>query len=124
MSTSSGEKVPMVFFPRFSTFAGTNTFRTTPIDMLGFGSFSVTSWRGILIGASNTFAFWIEESPDLETWAELGTAAFDPGANLTSVNTLTPTQRYVRMSVILTKGATDEPTATCWAVGFAERTVT
>ena len=40
---AGGEKVPLVFFPRFTTLTSATTFWTTPIDMIEFENFSLTS---------------------------------------------------------------------------------
>ncbi len=120
---AAGEKVPMVFFPRFSSFVGDGSYYTTPIDMLGFGQFSVSGWRGKLLGTTSpTFGFLLQESADLESWENLDGVAWDPLEDGTDTKTHTPTRRYVRMAVVLATSGGSDAQATCWAVGFAERT--
>ena len=120
MSQAAGEKVPMVFFPRFTTFVGNTTFSTTPIDMLGFSGFSVTAFRGKMTGTSPSISFEIQQSADLEDWHDLETAWNVPEST-SETRVIIPSRRYVRMAVIL--GGSD-PSVTCFAVGYADRTVT
>lgn len=115
---ATGEKIPMVFFPRFTTITGSLTLETTPIDMLGFGAARMTFWRGETTGGSSPVVnFKVEQSADLTKWAEL-LAVTDPGQDGTALEHIVPTQRYIRGTVTMS----DNSTCTIWAVGYGERT--
>ena len=71
---SSGERIPIVFYPRYSVLTasptgGSNstTYYTTPRDMLGFSAFSVTAFRSTITGGAIAIAtdWTFEESSDL-----------------------------------------------------------
>ena len=119
---AAGEKVPVVFLPRFTTLAGANTFITTPMDFLGFEKAELTFWRAAYVPGNGVTASAIsatfESSADLETWKTVATVTVPPGSGDASQVTVTPTQRYVRLSVIQ---GMDQST-TVWCSGYAERT--
>lgn len=119
-----GEKIPIVFFPRFTTLAGDGiTYWSQPTDMLPFDTFLLTFYRGpVMGGGAVTFEFYMEHSSDLIHWSEY-TPSFDPspGANVEGWTDKTGGlgERYFRVGVKL-GGAS--PSATLWALGWASRT--
>ncbi|MCE9634861.1 MAG: hypothetical protein K8T90_04075 [Planctomycetes bacterium] len=119
-----GEHVPIVFFPRFSTFAGAaGKYYTQPVDMLGFETASITVFRGMITGGGGpTVAFEFEQSTDLIEWESMG-PPFDPSSagNVPATQQvgLPIARRYVRLYVVL--GGAD-PVITLFAIGWAART--
>ena len=113
----SGELVPLVLIPRFSTYTGAHSFYTIAMDVTEYAKAIVNVWRGDLAGAG-TFLISFEESTDQQNWTVCtgGTAA-DPGADTEAQYTATITKRWFRAKVAVT--GTD-PFVTCWAVGFLE----
>ena len=113
-----GEKIPMVFFPRFTTITGSDALETTPIDMLGFGQAQMTFWRGEITGTATQASFQVQQSADLTIWEDLGTAVVITTKGATDKGNIGPTQRYIRCTVMLDTNST----CTIWAVGYGERT--
>jgi hypothetical protein len=122
-----GEKVPMAFFPRFSTFTSQTTFWTQPMDLIGFEQLSLTVYRSkITGGVTPTLAFKLQESADGIEWDEL-VADFDPAnpgggtanTEATEQKSALISRRFVRMG--LSQGVSDT-TVTVFAVGWAART--
>jgi hypothetical protein len=130
---SEGERVPVVFWPRFTALTGAaateprpfTEYHTTPMDMLGFNQLSLTVFRSKMVTSSGTPAieFQFEESTDLVSYAPLGTA-FDPteGVNIEGEKPFVSgiARRYVRLRVRLT--GPNDMTATIFAIGWAART--
>jgi len=119
---SSGELVPLVLLPRYSTFAGPSVFMTIAMDVTEYQTAIVNCWRGILNGASTpTVQFTFQESSDQVTWTTCsGTnvSGFDPGQEAEGQAEATLSKRWFRILVALTG---DTPSITCWAVGFLEQ---
>ena len=124
---STGEKVPIVFFPRFSTIVSTTEYITTPIDMLGFSSYEVQAWRGEISSPSSGLDLKIrmEESADLTTWTSISGAETTVGmGNPVEIAQQTPSMRYVRaVAYIDGWSGTTDGSVTFWAVGYAIKTV-
>jgi hypothetical protein len=123
---ADGEKVPLVFFPRFTTLTSAATFWSTPIDMIEFDTFQLTCFRSVITGGgAPTITFYIQHSADLIEWTDL-IASFDPSAGDNVAGTVDKNglveRRYVRVGVAL--GVTASPSATVFAIGWAARTVT
>jgi hypothetical protein len=76
-----GQLVPVVLLPRFTSFVGSGSFTTVPMNVEEYETGTVIFWRGKLVGgaASNPFTAYIEESHDAQLWVPLG-----PGAITTS----------------------------------------
>ena len=114
----SGELVPLVQIPRYTTYCGALTFTTIAMDVTDYQSAILNVWRGVLNGGG-AVAISFEESTDQNSWTDCtgGTAA-DPGEDTEFQYTPTITKRWFRAKVVLT-GA--EPVVvTVWAVGFLE----
>ena len=78
----SGERVPVVFFPRFTALTGSGgtptEYISTPMDMLGFTFLSVTVFRSKIVhGDVDGILFAFEQSTDLVKFVDLG-LPFDP----------------------------------------------
>jgi hypothetical protein len=125
-----GERVPMVFWARYTVLTapsgGTTTYYTTPVDLLGFTDISVTCFRSKIIGGGAPTTDWtFEQSSDLVDWADLG-SSFDPsgGTNVAGEaqqqNIIS--RRYVRLRIDITNAAADA-TMTLFAVGWGSRSV-
>lgn len=116
-----GEKVPLTFFNRFTTLAGSGTkFFSNPVDFTGFSQSYITIWRGNLVGGTSpTFNVTVQFSADLDEWSDDGAnTGIDPGANSSVSRGFFPDRRYVRLYVDVTGDAV----VTMWATGWAERT--
>ncbi|MFN0006712.1 MAG: hypothetical protein ACKVXR_02300 [Planctomycetota bacterium] len=133
---SSGERIPIVFYPRYSVLTASpsapatstsTTYYTTPMDMLGFSAFSITAFRSTITGGAIAIAtdWTFEESSDLNSW-DPTSSAFDPGTS-GNPNVGGETQRnepivrrYVRLKIVITSAA--DASMTLFAIGWAERT--
>lgn len=115
---SSGELVPLVMIPRYSTYCGASVFTTIAMDVTEYQKAILNCWRGKLSGSSPTFAIAFEESTDQVSWTTCtnGTGG-DPGEETEVQYTPDLKKRWFRVKVTL--GGTN-PVATCWAVGFLE----
>ena len=120
-----GEKIPVVFFPRFTTIAGDGIdYYTQPIDMLPFDGGNVEFYRSVITGGGTpAMQFVVQESVDLIVWDDVGTP-FDPSSG-TNVEGSVPfpfsvARRYMRVGVKIVTGT--NPSVTIWAQGWASRT--
>lgn len=118
-----GEKVPMAFFPRFSTFTSATVFWTQPMDLIGFEQIQLTVFRSMMSGGTPSLEFYLEESADGNDWEDM-TAPFDPAAGLGNVEktvqkSVIVARRFVRAGLKLM--GTD-PLVTVFMIGWAART--
>ena len=124
----SGELVPLVLLPRYTTYAGKpgsgNTyFSTIALDVTQYQNAIMNVWRGKLVGSTTPgVTFWFEESTDQDSWSVCdgspgGGSGGDPGENTETQYTLTLKKRWFRVKAEL--GGADN-VVTCWAVGFLE----
>ena len=115
----AGELVPLVMLPRYSSYAGADTFTTIGMEVSDYSSAIVNAWRGPLVGTSPTFGITFQESTDQNSWSTCAgtTADSDPTADTEVQYTATLNKRWFRIKVTL--GGTD-PIGTCWAIGFLE----
>ena len=122
----TGEKVPMAFFPRLSTFTSIAVFWTQPIDMIGFEEIQITAFRSVMTGGGGpTLLMYIQESADGLEWQN-GVPPFDPDLSATNLAATIQKQmnvqrRFVRMGLEILTGTA--PTVTVFAVGWAARTM-
>ena len=113
-----GQLVPVVFFPRFTSFCGANNFVTVGMDVTAYRQAFVNCWRGVLSGTTPTFAFSFEESTDQDSWSQCANGSGgDPGQNTEAQYAPLIAKRYFRVKLIQT-GA--NVASTCWALGFLE----
>lgn len=114
----SGELVPLVLIPRYSSYAGASLFTTVAMDVTDYQSAIVNVWRGKLVGTSPTFAISFEESTDQDSWSTCTNGSGgDPGSETEAQYNPTLTKRWFRAKITL---AGTDPIGTCWAVGFLE----
>lgn len=113
----SGELVPVVMIPRYSTYCGALDFVTIAMDVSRYSGAQLTAWRGPMAGTSPTFGITCEESTDGFVWTTCSgsTANTDPGSNTEVAISPTFSRRLFRVKVTL--GGTN-PVATCWITGF------
>jgi hypothetical protein len=112
----------IVFLPRFTTLVGsvnsaTNfDFATLPLDVSRYSGVQFQIWRSPM--SSGSFAFFLEESLDAQTWV-LGPAV-PTAVSLVSDDTKFCSYnfrlRWFRLRVRLTGGAS--PIVSCWAEGL------
>src|SRR5688572_5950350 len=68
----------IILLPRYTSFAGAGTFRTAPMNVRDFGQVIATYTKVAYIGTSGPVVnVYFEQSPDLEIWAEIGSAISD-----------------------------------------------
>lgn len=120
----AGRLVPLVLFPRYTTFLGQpgGHYATIPIDASDFEKAILTVWRGkCRTGAS--FAVGFEESMDQNAWTLCTTdptgGTVEPDEDQEEVVQVFLAKRWFRAYVAL--GAISDPQVTCWAVGHLER---
>ena len=115
----SGELVPLVLLPRYTTYAGAGTYTTIAMDVTEYQSAIVNVWRGILNGGGSTVAISFEESTNQVSWTTCtnGTGG-DPGVNTETQYTPTLSKRWFRAKVVTT--GSEVVSVMLWAVGFLE----
>ena len=64
----AGELVPLVLIPRYTTYAGAETFTTIGMEVTDYEKALVNVWRGPLAGGG-AVVFTFEESTDGTTWS-------------------------------------------------------
>ena len=118
-----GEQEPVVLVPRYTSFLGSGSFTTVPINLEPYSKVTISLWRGYMPGSGPpTFKFYFEDSHDAETWTPFDPSGTDPGANPASPGSVSYDliRRWFRVRVELTGSNTG---VTCWAVGMLERRV-
>jgi hypothetical protein len=115
----AGDLVPLVLFPRYSTFAGAGDNTTIAMDVTEYQSAIVNVWRRAMLGSGTTFQVTLQESTDQDNWTDCtGGGAFDPGAGQEVQATATLKKRWFRLKLAL---AGASAVVTCWAVGALEQ---
>lgn len=116
----TGEIVPIVLIPRFSTFAGAGTaYPGIAIDVTDYDSGTVRAWRGPILGTSSPgLSLVIEHSSDGLNWSQLVAPSL---ASVTTVEvTLTLTRRFLRITATLSG---TNPAVTLWCSGQLRKRV-
>ena len=114
----AGELVPLVLWPRYSSFVGANTFTTIGMEATDYSKAIVNVWRSTMIGTSGTFAVSFEESTDQLNWTTCtGGSTADPGADTEAQYSPEITKRWFRIKVVTTG---TNIAVSCWAIGFFE----
>jgi len=109
-----GKIVPVVFIPRFTSYAGTVYFDTVPMDVSPFETVVVSVWRGQLLGTSPTFNIAFQQATDKLDWTALESG--DPGEAVEyQWSVALQNKRWFRVRVSL--GGTGT-VATCYAAGY------
>ena len=112
----AGLRVPVVIFPRFTSFIGATTYTSLALDVAAYSSLELSIWRGPLVGTTPSFAASLYDSMDRDNWTlGDGPANVDPGQNVEQQYVWQLTERWLRISLLL--GGTT-PGTTCWAAGF------
>ena len=119
----SGNLVPLVVIPRYTTYSGATSFTTIGMDVMEYDTASLNVWRGPLGGTAPGFGITFQESMDQDTWTTCGgtSAGSDPGANTEAQYTATLTKRWFRVLLTLTG---TQPIVTCYAIGFLQERLT
>ena len=119
----AGRLVPLVMYPRYSSFAGKHPFTTVPLDVTGYSRAVLTCWRGphnISPGTGGVL-FVCEESTDQQVWVTCaGTnVSFDPGENTEGVASAELRRKWFRLKFNVQADALEQDLArvTCWSVG-------
>lgn len=107
----------IVLLPRFTTYSGSRTFYTEPLNVRAFAYANVAVWRGTGIGSSPGFLLQMQESPDLAIWTSNG-ASYSTSGETTQSHSFG--FDWIRLAITLSGS---DPAFTCWAAGdFALRT--
>lgn len=118
-----GELEPVVLVPRYTSYIGSGSYTTAPLNLEPYSRVKITVWRGYMPGTgSPTFKMYFEDSHDAETWTAFNPSGEDPGANPSTPGIVSCDliRRWFRVRVELTGTSTG---ATCWAVGLLEKRV-
>lgn len=111
--------VPIVFIPRYTTYAGGGDFVSLPVNVAEYCELRVNVWRGTIVGPGGTFGFNLQASFDQKTWGDIFGSDEDPGANTEALyEFLTIRLPYLR-SIVRVAGVST--VVTCYA--FADFTV-
>ena len=117
----TGEMVPLVVLPRYTSYVGAGTFATAPMDVSEFAGGEVTFWRGPLVGgaAMAPFTTYFEGSHDALTWTTIT-------PNVTTANTsswiaLPFTKRWFRVRVVLQADGSGVVGISLWLAGALQR---
>jgi len=112
----AGTLVPLVLFPRFSSFTE-GYFPTVPMDVSAYQKAIFTVWRGPTT-SSGSFFLNCYESTDRVYWSLCTVSGSpDPGPNAEGVLVAYLKKRWFRAEVQLDGG---EAQVTCWAAGHLE----
>jgi hypothetical protein len=116
----TGELVPLVLIPRFTTYVGTGDYTSVGIDVSGFASGVMIASRGPLLGTTPSCDVYIEESEDQDpnNWHVLDSV--DLAAVSPETLEFTITRRWLRVRVSL---SSSDAAVTCWCSGSLERRV-
>lgn len=107
----------VILLPRFSSFAGSQVFRTLPMNVRAFSGANITAWCGAMFGSAMSISITVEESPDLLIWESLG-VSLTPAAGGEDTDKYEFTKQWIRLGVSVGGGGpVNGPGATCWAVG-------
>jgi hypothetical protein len=100
----------IILLPRYTSFAGTGTFHTAPVNVRPYSRATVNYVEtGALGSIGPEVDVRVEESADLEIWEEIG-------GNLNSGEPETREFRFewIRLKLAVTGS---DPGFTCWCVG-------
>ena len=114
--TLDGQLVPVVLYPRFTTFVGEGVpFRTFPLDVAAYEGAQLSFWRGPMLGdMSPILKFFLEESQTQDKWTILGSAV-EPGEAVETLVDVTFTRKWFRVTAEISLGP---GYVTCWGQGF------
>jgi hypothetical protein len=114
-----GPLTPVALLPRFSSFLGSGSYLSVPMNVEGYAKGTMTVWRGQQPGTSSpSFNLFFEDSHDAVTWSSLNGSGTDPGASNSTIVRFDLARRWLRVRVELTGTDTG---ITCWAVGLLEQ---
>ena len=107
----------VILYPRYTTFAGTETFTTQAMNVTAYLSGEITVWLGPTSGTVTITAHF-QESSDGVAWSTCSGDAND---------TLTPTEErlflpvflkpWMRLKLVQSDTASGQPVSTLWAYG-------
>lgn len=113
----------IIFFPRYTTFAGDRDWTTLSINVTSYESGDVMVWIGDVIGAPPpvTVTAFFEESVDQVAWSTCsgGTGTLTEGQETQFLPTLV--KPWMRLRIRVGPGVGGDPTVSCYAVGYLER---
>lgn len=97
---------------RFTTIIGASIVRTKPIDIQRYASANLVAWAGAANGSGTGLSVQAQESMDLNTWRDVGSALSPVAGEATGERDFE--QRWFRLELTLI--GTDAA-VTCWATG-------
>jgi hypothetical protein len=128
----TGETVPFVLIPRFTSYVGEGTYTTLALDVSAYSGAHLEFWRGRLLGAADPmpepyemFEAHFEEANQADApeadWTGIGAVIDEPNAN--DLVSLEFTKRYFRVRIVLVDSTEDRVALTCWAAGNLVRRI-
>lgn len=100
----------ILLIPRYTAFAGAGTFLTAPMNVREYSRVLATFEEAGALGASGpTVLVYIEESPDLEIWNEIGDSINDHETDTREFQF-----EWMRLKLVVSGS---DPGFTCWCVG-------
>jgi hypothetical protein len=103
----------VILLPRFSAFAGATTFYTAPMNVRDYSQAILQYVHSGAIGAIGpTVNVFVEESPDLEIWNEIGSSL-----NTGLMETRDFAYEWIRMKLVVSGSDQKLVAFTCWCVG-------
>ena len=114
----SGQRVPLVMVPRYTSYVGPNEFTTVPLDVSEYAKAVLTLWRGELVGDDgSTISAVFETSQDAKEWSPAHVAIESaPGSDILDFEL---EDRWLRFRIVLVTPG-HEVGITCWAAGSLE----
>ena len=104
----------VVFFGRYTTFAGATSFPTVPINVVEYDSLETEFWRGPSSDVNDVYTLKVEGSTDQSNWVDLATDTIEASLGAGTAPTNYP---WLRVIVVVQAGGSAHPTATGYVVG-------
>ncbi|MCK6479532.1 MAG: hypothetical protein HUU06_11265 [Planctomycetaceae bacterium] len=126
----TGESVPFVLIPRFTSYVGEGTYTTLALDVTAYSGARLEFWRGKLLGFVDTmpvatFEATFEEANQADApeaaWTGIGAVIDTPDDN--DLVSLEFTKRYFRVRIVLVDSSANRVALTCWAAGNLVRRI-
>ena len=115
----AGKRLPIVFAPRYTTYAGSGDFPSVGIDVSPFDTIVLNVWRGVIVGGGS-FNFKLQRSTDQTEWTTCAGWPFAPGEGAESQLETSINDRYLRLVAVQDSMA---QVTTCYAFGYFVRRV-
>jgi len=104
----------VVFFGRYTSFAGETSFPTVPINIVAYDSLRLELWRGPSADAGDLFTLAVEGSVDQLNWTSIGSQTITQSVQQLTVPLDYP---WLRVLVDVVAGGAALPVATGYVIG-------